>query len=151
MDDGMRPYEELLRDVGRQSDEETQASARTTARSAANEAVARWEAQRSRSWRVPATRAVFAFAAAAALAVVLFVVTKGRSSDALSFMVSHLDLSDNAAAGFASDETAFELNYKVQLTPFLVVRPCLHYITRPSGDPSADDVFVGMLRVEANF
>lgn len=74
-----------------------------------------------------------------------------RDADALSFMISHLDLSDDAAAGFASDETAFELNYKLQLTPFLVVRPCLHYITRPGGDPSVDDAFVGMLRIETNF
>ena len=111
MDDGMRPYEELLRDVGRQSDEETQASARTTARSAANEAVARWEAQRSRSWRVPATRAVFAFAAAAALAVVLFVVTKGRSSDALSFMVGDAGEHGKVGAWMASPPAGLPLRF----------------------------------------
>lgn len=75
----------------------------------------------------------------------------GRDSDALSLSVAHLDLSDDAAAGFARDETAFEVNYKMQLTPCCVLRPCLHYIARPSGDPGIDDAVVGMLRIEANF
>lgn len=76
---------------------------------------------------------------------------RGRDQDALSCSFAHFDLSDDDAAGFPRDERAVELNYKLQLTPCFVVRPCLHYIMRPSGDPDVDDALVGMLRLEANF
>ncbi len=84
MDDGMKPFEGLLREVGRASDERA-GSTRAMTRAAASKAVARWESRRA--WRVPAVRATVAFAAAAALAVVLILGATRRSSEALSFVV----------------------------------------------------------------
>lgn len=84
MDDGMKRLEQVLREVGRQSDEKA-GNTRAMTRAAASKAVARWESRRA--WRVPAARATLAFAAAAALAVILILGATRRSSEALSFVI----------------------------------------------------------------
>ncbi len=109
MDDGMKPYEELLRDVGRQSDEETQASARRTARNAAQKAVGRWEARRT--WRVPARRALLALAAAAALAVIMLVAATRGSGDTLSFVIGEAGEHGKVGAWMASPPEGLPLRF----------------------------------------
>lgn len=72
-----------------------------------------------------------------------------RPSDATGVFVSTVDLSANA--GFAEDETAIEVFYKLQLTPFLSVTPDLQYIVHPSGDPAVNNALVGILRFVVDF
>jgi porin len=72
-----------------------------------------------------------------------------RPADATGVYVSTVNLS--GAAGYAEDETAFEVFYKVQVTPFLSVKPDVQYIINPGGDPALDNALVGALRFEADF
>lgn len=74
---------------------------------------------------------------------------ESRRADVLGFLVSHAGLS--RAAGFARDETAFELHYRIQATRFLAVQPVVHYIVDPSGRNDIGDAWVGMLRVSIDF
>ncbi len=74
-----------------------------------------------------------------------------RPDDVVSFLVSHAALSDAPGAGFAQDETTFELCWRLQITPSLAIKPDLQYVLHPSGDPSLDDALVGLLRVELTF
>ncbi|MBL8724745.1 MAG: carbohydrate porin [Planctomycetes bacterium] len=75
----------------------------------------------------------------------------GRDYDALGFAILHADLSDRAGAGTPEDETAFELMCKVQVTPFLVVKPDLQYVLHPGGAPEIDHALVALLRFECMF
>lgn len=75
----------------------------------------------------------------------------GRPTDSTGFMLNHFDLSDDPAAGFTKDETAFELFHKFQVTPFLKITPDLQWIRSPSGDPTIDDAFVGGVRFDLVF
>jgi len=55
-------------------------------------------------------------------------------------------------AGIGDDaETAFELYYKRQVAPWLVLKPDVQYIANPGGDPAVDDAFVVSLRVQLDF
>jgi porin len=74
----------------------------------------------------------------------------GRDQDLLGLGASWLGFSDEA--GFGEDhELALELLWKVQVTPWLVVRPDLQYVLDPGGDPALDDAWVGLLRIEVTF
>jgi len=75
----------------------------------------------------------------------------GRDHDVLGFGLFHCDLSDTAGAGTPEDELAFELLYKVQLTPAISLKPELQYVTNPGGAAGVDDVLVGLLRLEVLF
>ncbi len=75
----------------------------------------------------------------------------GRDEDSAGIMVSFVDLSDRSGAGFAQDETALELFYRLQVTPFLSLKPNLQYIFDPSGTRMIDDALVGTLRAELVF
>lgn len=75
----------------------------------------------------------------------------GRDQDQLGALVSYGDLSDVVGAGFAQDETAYELYYKLQITPFFSLQPVLSYIVNPGGQPSIDNALVGTLRGEILF
>ena len=55
------------------------------------------------------------------------------------------------SAGFPRDETAYELYYKMRITPFFNLQPVLSFIVNPSGQPSIDDALVGTLRGEIAF
>ncbi|MFO1076509.1 MAG: carbohydrate porin [Planctomycetota bacterium] len=92
---------------------------------------------------------------AIALCVVAGVVWIGaiddRDDDATGFLIAHAGLTDDPAAGFQGDETAFELFYKLQLTPAISLKPDLQFIVDPGGDPTVDDALVGTLRFEFTF
>jgi porin len=72
-----------------------------------------------------------------------------RSDDALGLYCSFVDLSEDA--GYADDELVIELFYKLQVTPFMSIKPDLQYIINPSGDSTLDDAFVFGLRAETTF
>lgn len=77
----------------------------------------------------------------------------GRKDDTLTFGIAHAHISGNAAAldrdvvlfggspyPIRSGETALELSYQMQVTPWWTVQPDLQYIIRPGGgDPHPDD------------
>jgi porin len=69
----------------------------------------------------------------------------------LGFGVNLCDLSDDVNAGTPDDEVAYELLYKIALTPAVSLKPELQYITNPGGIDPAEDVLVGLLRVEILF
>ncbi len=74
-----------------------------------------------------------------------------RDDDVLGLGISVARLSDDPAAGFTDDaETAFELFYRLQLTPYIAVKPDLQFIKNPGG-AGADDALVGTVRVEISF
>ena len=66
-------------------------------------------------------------------------------------MVSHVDLSDDPAAGMAHNETAVEAFYRVPALGFLTLRPDVQLILHPSGDPRLGRALVGTLRAELAF
>jgi porin len=74
-----------------------------------------------------------------------------RRDDVLSFGILHANLSNEAGAGTPNDETAFELLYKLQLTPAISVKPDLQYILNPGGVDGEDDALVALLRFEVLF
>jgi porin len=74
-----------------------------------------------------------------------------RDYDVLAFGILFADLSNADGAGTPDDETAFELLYKAQLTPAISLKPELQYIVNPGGIAGADDVLVGLLRLEILF
>lgn len=74
-----------------------------------------------------------------------------RNEDVLGLGVSAAILSDEAGAGFTDTaETAVELFYRIQLTPYLSVKPDLQYIANPGG-AGADDALAATVRVELSF
>lgn len=74
-----------------------------------------------------------------------------RDHDVIGLGMFRCDLSDEPGAGTPADETAFELLYKAQLTPAIAVKPEVQYIVNVGGASDADDVLVGLLRVEILF
>jgi carbohydrate-selective porin OprB len=50
--------------------------------------------------------------------------------------------------GRCAGETAVEMNYCVQITPWLVLQPDYQYIIDPGADAAIDDAHVMMLRLE---
>ncbi len=77
---------------------------------------------------------------------------EGRDDDVFALAISWVDLSGEAGAGFTEDEEiAAELAWKIQVTPWLIVRPDLQRVFHPGGDASVDDAWVGMLRVDVTF
>ncbi|PKP91950.1 MAG: carbohydrate porin [Alphaproteobacteria bacterium HGW-Alphaproteobacteria-16] len=56
-----------------------------------------------------------------------------------------------AATGASPAEIAVEATYRTQLTPWLAVQPNIHYIRRPSADPTIADALVLGIRTEISF
>lgn len=78
-------------------------------------------------------------------------VVPGRDDDVLGLGVSHVLFSDNGA-GFGHDaETAVELFYKLQLTPWASVKPDVQYVRHPGGDAGVDDALVFTVRAVIDF
>ena len=75
----------------------------------------------------------------------------GREDDSTGFYVSHVILSDEVGSGFTEDETALELFYRFQLTPFFSLKPDLQFITNPGGVNGVSDATVFTLRGEITF
>ncbi len=74
-----------------------------------------------------------------------------RPHDSAGAYVSHADLSDEPAAGFADDETAIDAFYRWRLTPAIHLQPEIQWILDPSGDLAIADALVLGLRVEVAF
>ncbi len=74
---------------------------------------------------------------------------EGRDDDAAGLLVTWLNLSNDR--GYEENETAFELMYRWQVTPFVAITPAIQYIANPSGDPSIEDAVVGAVRFEIDF
>ncbi|MEM1108632.1 MAG: carbohydrate porin [Planctomycetota bacterium] len=75
-----------------------------------------------------------------------------RPDDVLGLMVSPVFFTDEAGAGFTEEsEWAFEAFVKLQVTPWLSVKPDIQLILNPGGDEDIDDAWVGTLRFEATF
>lgn len=81
--------------------------------------------------------------------IVLLGTIGDREDDATGIYVSHVELSRDA--GFAEDETAIELFYRVQVTPAVSIKPGLHVIFNPGGDVALDTAVVGTVRIEVAF
>ena len=95
--------------------------------------------------------AVSACGAAISLGVEWTGAVPGRDADMLGLGLFLCDLSDDANAGTPDDEIAYELLYKFALTPAVSLKPEMQYITSPGGDDTADDLLVGLLRLEILF
>ena len=81
---------------------------------------------------------------------------EGRDSDALGVGMAHGAFSDQAAANdgaaFTEDhETAWEVYYRAQVTPWLGVSPSVQYVQDPGGAEANGDAVVVGLRVQATF
>jgi porin len=76
---------------------------------------------------------------------------EGRDDDAIGLLITYAELSDAQGSPYQGAETIFELVYKWQLTPAVILRPDLQYVMNPSGDPTLEDSLVGMLRMEIVF
>jgi porin len=76
----------------------------------------------------------------------------GPKDDTLTLGIAHAHISGDAAAAdrdiasigapypIRSGETAFELSYRMHLTPWWTTQPDMQYIIRPGGgDPHPDD------------
>jgi porin len=71
-----------------------------------------------------------------------------RDADVVGAGVSWVQFTNEPGAGFTDDaETAIELFYKVQVTPWLSVKPDLQYIVNPGG-VGLDDALVASVRLE---
>ena len=65
--------------------------------------------------------------------------------------MSHVNLTDEPAAGLGADELAIELFQQVFLTRSVVVKPDLQVIVDPSGRTDIDDAWVFTVRLELSF
>lgn len=70
-----------------------------------------------------------------------------RATDTTGMMVTWVELADVEAAGTPRNETAIELFYRIQLTPFFSIKPDLQVIDNPGGQRE-DTVWVGTMRFE---
>ncbi|ALH79580.1 carbohydrate porin [Sphingopyxis macrogoltabida] len=77
----------------------------------------------------------------------------GREEDEFGLAVAAAFTSDSyrAAAGASASEIAIEATYRAPLTSWLTLQPSLHYIRRPSADPTIPDALVIGLRAETSF
>lgn len=76
----------------------------------------------------------------------------GRDEDIAGVALSRVVFSDDPGAGFDDHhETALEAFYRLQLTPWLSLKPDLQFIRHPGGDASLDDALVATLRVEVAY
>ncbi|WP_411339160.1 carbohydrate porin [Sphingopyxis sp. J-6] len=77
----------------------------------------------------------------------------GREEDEFGLAVAAAFTSNSyrAAAGASASEIAIEATYRAPLTSWLTLQPSLHYIRRPSADPTIPDALVLGLRAETSF
>ena len=75
----------------------------------------------------------------------------GRDADVLAAGMARADMSGDYRdydPDIDTAETAFELNYRAQVTPYLALTPDVQWIVHPSGARSIDDALVLLLRLE---
>lgn len=77
----------------------------------------------------------------------------GRGEDEFGIAIAAAFTSEpyRTATDASPTEVALEATYRTQLTPWLAVQPNLHYIRRPSADPTIPDAFVIGLRSQVSF
>lgn len=74
-----------------------------------------------------------------------------RPDDEFGVGITSVEFSDRTAAGFVEDhETAYEVFYRISITPWLAVQPDVQFITDPGGDGTSDAT-VATLRVQLTF
>jgi porin len=75
----------------------------------------------------------------------------GRSGDTLSMGVAHARNGDEFRAvesSFERAETALELNYRIEVTPYFAITPDIQYVINPGTDPDLDNATVLGARFE---
>ena len=74
----------------------------------------------------------------------------GRNADEFGIAIQAAFSSDSfrAAEGASAAEVAIEITYRAQLTPWLSVQPNVHYVRRPSANPSIANALILGLRAE---
>jgi len=75
----------------------------------------------------------------------------GREGDSAGVYATFVDLSDASGAGFARDEFAVEVYYRLAVTEGVWVQPGAQWVMNPSGDPAIDDAIVLGVRVGVEF
>jgi len=70
----------------------------------------------------------------------------GRDGDSCGVYLSVVDFTDAPAAGFDASETALEVFYDFEVTPWFHVKPDLQWYFDPSGSSAAEDSLVATLR-----
>jgi len=76
----------------------------------------------------------------------------GRDEDVLGLGYAHGCFSDRAEVTYTEDyESAAELYYSAQVTPWMNLSPSLQYITNPGGDSSISDAVVLGMRALVTF
>jgi len=77
---------------------------------------------------------------------------EGRDSDVLGVGFAQGFFSDKASATYTDDyESALELYYNTQVTPWLNISPSVQYITNPGGDETVSDAVILGVRAQIIF
>jgi carbohydrate-selective porin OprB len=71
-----------------------------------------------------------------------------RRGDHFGAMVSFVDISDAARAGFDTNETVVELFYRFRVTEYLSIQPDVQYVSHPSGSTDVVHGAVASVRLE---
>lgn len=75
-----------------------------------------------------------------------------RDEDVLGLGFAHGVFSNSASATYTDDyESALELYYSAQLTPWLAVSPSIQYVANPGGDKNISDAVVLGVRTQMSF
>ena len=75
----------------------------------------------------------------------------GRESDVLGAAAFYGRFANDTPDVSHAYKLAVEVFYKVQVTPYLSVKPELQYIRHPGGAAGRDDAIVGTVRVQVDF
>ena len=74
-----------------------------------------------------------------------------RSADAAGLAVTHVDLSNDPAAGFTKNETVIEAFYRLPVFGSVALRPDVQYIVHPSGSTGGRNAFVATMRFDLSY
>jgi porin len=76
-----------------------------------------------------------------------------REDDILGLAVAHASMSEDLRDIEELDrhETAVELTYRAQVSPWLAIQPGVQTIFNPGADPSLDNAWVSIMRFQINF
>jgi porin len=76
-----------------------------------------------------------------------------REDDILGLAVAHASISEDLRDVEKRDshETAVELTYRAQVSPWLAIQPGVQTIFNPGADPSLDNAWVSIVRFEISF
>lgn len=81
-----------------------------------------------------------------------------RANDSFSFGITNIHLNSRyidqqslAGTSIPNNETAFEINYRIEVLPGLALQPDFQYVQHPATDASIKDASVGAVRIEIGF